>query len=92
MNLSAWLGFIFGSTIIIYLFRMLFLFLIRKFLGVQEDRKAKNLMLIASVVFITLLFWILPDGEFNPMYAISGIIIFLLGLIPSRNKEIKDVG
>lgn len=90
MNLSAWLGFVFGSTIIIYLFRMLFLFLLRKFLNVPENRKSKNLMLIASVVFTTLLYWVM-GGEFNPMYLVSGVIIFLLGLIPSRNKEIKDV-
>lgn len=90
MNLSAWLGFVFGSIVVVYLIRMLFLFLLRKFLGVQEDRKSKNFMLIASIVFTTLFYWVM-GGEFNPMYFFGGVIIFLLGLIPSRNKEIKDV-
>ncbi len=88
MNTSALIGFIFGGTCIVYLVRMLFLFLFKKFLGAEENRKSKNLSLIFAAIFCTLLYY-LASNEFLGSYILGAIVIFLLGLIPNKKGLAK---
>lgn len=77
-----------GSMVIIYFVRMLLLFLFSKALGVESTRKATNLALVMSVIFCTMLRYIVD--EFSSSYFIGGFIIYLLGLMPDKKVQVKD--
>jgi hypothetical protein len=74
----------------VYFIRALFFLLFKKFLKIENDRKGKNISLVIAIMVCTLLYFI-TDGEFNINYTVGGIVLFLLGLIPARNKEIENV-
>ena len=91
MNIGAWTGFIVGATILVYFIRMIFLFMFKKVMGLNDDRKSKNVSLIMSVIFCTLLYSLL-EGELTVAYVVGGIILYSLGQIKTSKAEVQDAG
>lgn len=77
MNMTAIIGMLIGSTMIVYIFGPLFQFLMKKLVVSKNERTEKNISVVLSAVFCTIIYYLTTEG-FSLYYTISALIIISL--------------